>query len=73
MKRQRTIRDKAAEFIGTGKGVETVRTELFNQITANSQDIDNTLTPDQQNKAQKPLIDTQAIYQKRNIGVEAAS
>ncbi|MTI13012.1 head maturation protease, ClpP-related [Sansalvadorimonas verongulae] len=65
--------DKAAEFIRTGKEVEAVRTELFNQLTGDPQPIDNTLTPDQQNKAQKPLLDTQAIYQKRNTGVETAS
>ena len=65
--------DQTSEFIRAGKGVEAVRTELFNQITADSPTIDNTLTPDQQNKKQKPLIDTQAIYRKRNLGEKATS
>ena len=61
--------DKADEFIHSGKSVEVVRTELFNQLTADSQPIDNTLTPDQQTKKQNTLLDTQAIYRKRNHNV----
>ena len=58
--------DQAAEFIRSGKSVEAIRTELFDQLTGNQEEITNTLTPNQQNQKIKPLIDTQAVYRKRN-------
>ena len=58
--------DRAAGFIQSGKTDEQVRTELFDLLTKDDDGVDNTLTPNQQNQTIKPLIDTRAVYQKRN-------
>ncbi len=65
--------DKASEYIRAGKSAEAVRTELFDELTGDQEDIDNTLTPNQQNQSLKPLIDTQAVYRKRNGSLKSAS
>ena len=43
-----------------------MRTELFDLLTQDDDTIDNSLSPDQQERTIKPLIDTQAVYRKRN-------
>ena len=57
---------RASGFIQSGKSVEQVRTELFDLLTHSDEPLDNSLTPSQQNQAIKPLVDTRAVYQKRN-------
>ncbi|WP_066018251.1 head maturation protease, ClpP-related [Endozoicomonas atrinae] len=61
--------DRAAGFIQSGKSAEQVRTELFDLLTKEDGVVDNTLTPNQQNQTIKPLVDTRAVYQKRNQAV----
>jgi len=58
--------DRAAGFIQSGKTVDQVRTELFDLLTKDDEPLDNSLTPSQQDQTIKPLIDTRAVYQKRN-------
>lgn len=58
--------DRAAGFIQSGKTEEQVRTALFDLLTKEDDVLDNTLTPHQQSQAIKPLVDTQAVYRKRN-------
>lgn len=61
---QRT--DRAAGFIQSGKTTDQVRTELFDLLTKDDEPLDNSLTPNQQSQTIKPLVDTRAVYQKRN-------
>ncbi|MET4695007.1 head maturation protease, ClpP-related [Endozoicomonas lisbonensis] len=58
--------DRAADYIQSGKSKEQVRTELFDLLTQEDHGIDNSLTPNQQEQTIKPLVDTQAVYHKRN-------
>ena len=58
--------DRAGAYIQSGKSKEQVRTELFDLLTQDDDTIDNSLSPDQQEHTIKPLIDTQAVYRKRN-------
>ena len=58
--------DKAAAYIQSCKSDEQVRTELFDLLTRDDDDLDNTLTPNQQKQTIKPLVDTRAVYQRRN-------
>ncbi|MTI15140.1 head maturation protease, ClpP-related [Sansalvadorimonas verongulae] len=62
--------DQAANYIRSGKSVETVRTELFEVLVNNQQPIDNGLPPELQHKnTPQPSnlnIDSQALYQQRN-------
>ena len=64
--------DKTAEYIRSGKSVETIRTELFEQLVAQQQPIDNSLPTGQQTHTkhspslQSSRLDVQALYQKRN-------
>ncbi|WP_062262435.1 head maturation protease, ClpP-related [Endozoicomonas arenosclerae] len=58
--------DRASQYIQSGKSKEQVRTELFDQLVQGDERIDNSLTPNQQDKKIQPLIDTQAVYRKRN-------
>ena len=66
--------DQATAFIHSGKSVETVRAELFEQlVNRQSQPIDNTLSPNQQTDsagAGSPpstvRLDVQALYRQRN-------
>ena len=58
--------DKSASYIQSGKSKEQVRTELFDLLTQDDHGIDNSLTPNQQEHTIKPLVDTQAVYRKRN-------
>lgn len=58
--------DKAAAYIQSGKSDEQVRTELFDLLTRDDDLLDNTLTPNQQEQTIKPLVDTRAVYQRRN-------
>ncbi len=65
--------DKTAEYIQSGKSVETVRTELFEVLVAQQQPINNSLSPQQQQtpsehsqSQQTVRLDVQALYQKRN-------
>ena len=63
--------DQAGTYIQSGKSVEQVRAELFEQLTQQPT-IENTLTPEQQHQhtpldmSSKPKLDVQALYQKRN-------
>ena len=59
--------DLAEGFIQAGNTVEEVRVSLFKRLTAKDPKISNTLTPDQQQKTIKPLIDTSGIYRQRNL------
>ena len=58
--------DRSASYIQSGKSQEQVRTELFDLLTQDDHGIDNSLTPNQQEHTIKPLVDTQAVYRKRN-------
>ena len=58
--------DRASAYIQSGKSEEQVRNTLFELITQDDHSIDNTLTPNQQEQTIKPLVDTQAVYRKRN-------
>ena len=58
--------DRASTFIQAGKSETQVRNELFEFLTNDDFSIDNTLTPHQQEQTIKPLVDTQAVYRKRN-------
>ena len=64
--------DQASAYIQSGKSVEQVRTELFEQITRQQPTIDNSLTPQQQhhpqdiNNSGAVKLDTAAVYKKRN-------
>ena len=66
--------DQTTAFIHSGKSVETVRAELFEQlVNRQSQPIDNTLSPNQQTAsagAGSPpstvRLDVQALYRQRN-------
>ena len=63
--------DQAGTYIQSGKSVEQVRAELFEQLTQQPT-IENSLTPEQQHQhnpldiSSKPKLDVQALYQKRN-------
>ena len=58
--------DRASAFIQSGKSEEQVRNVLFELVTQDDHTIDNTLTPNQQEKNIKSPVDTQAVYRKRN-------
>ncbi|WP_422137685.1 head maturation protease, ClpP-related [Endozoicomonas sp. ALC020] len=58
--------DRAGQFIQSGKTEAQVRTELFDLLLQDDDSINNQLTPDQQDKKIQPLVDTQAVYRKRN-------
>ena len=59
--------DIAADFIKANKSPDAVRNELFALLTQEDKAIDNSLSPDQiENNKEQPVIDTQAIYRKRN-------
>ena len=58
--------DRSPSYIQSGKSKEQVRTELFEMLTRDDHNIDNGLTPNQQEQTIKPLVDTQAVYRKRN-------
>ncbi len=58
--------DKATDYIAANKSVNFVRDALFDVLTSNQKDIDNSLSPQQQHTKVKPQIDTQAVYRKRN-------
>ncbi|MGI9276683.1 MAG: head maturation protease, ClpP-related [Endozoicomonas sp.] len=58
--------DQAGAYIQSGKTKEQVRTELFDLLTQDDDTIDNRLSPNQQEQTIKPLIDTQAVYRRRN-------
>ena len=58
--------DRAGAFIQSGKSEEQVRNILFEHVTQDDHTIDNTLTPNQQEKTIKSPVDTQAVYRKRN-------
>ena len=59
--------DQAERFIDNGASVEFVRDDLFRQMIAEDQIIDNSLSVTRQVEArQTPAIDTQAIYRRRN-------
>ena len=58
--------DRASEFIQAGQSEDQVRTQLFDMITRNDTDVQKQLTPSHQGQAVSPLIDTQAVYRKRN-------
>ena len=58
--------DRAGAFIQSGKSEEQVRNILFELVTQDDHTIDNTLTPNQQEKTIKSPVDTQAVYRKRN-------
>ncbi len=58
--------DRASHFIQSGKTEEQVRSALFELLTQDDVSINNTLTPHQQEQTIKPLVDTQAVYRKRN-------
>ncbi len=45
---------------------DQVRTALFDLLTKEDDVLDNTLTPNQQNQAIKPLFDTRVVSRKRN-------
>ncbi len=58
--------NKASEYIEANKSVDEVRTALFNLLTSNDETINNALPPKQQGHQSTAVIDTQAIYSKRN-------
>lgn len=58
--------DRSGSYIQSGKTKEQVRTELFDLLTKDDHSIDNSLIPNQQEQSIKPLVDTQAVYRKRN-------
>lgn len=58
--------DRAGKYIQSGKTAAQVRTELFDLLLQDDESINNQLTPDQQDKKIQPLVDTQAVYRKRN-------
>lgn len=58
--------NKASDYIKTNKTVDEVRNELFNLLTSGDETINNALPPEQQGHKQTAVIDTQAIYSKRN-------
>ena len=58
--------DRAEGFIQSGKTTDQVRKELFDLLTKDDEPLDNSLTPNQQSRTIKPLVDTRAVYQKRN-------
>ena len=58
--------DLADGFIASNTSPAKVQTELFTLLTKDDVVINNTLAPDQHNQPVKALIDTQAIYRKRN-------
>ena len=64
--------DQAHAYIQSGKSVDQVRAELFEQLTRRQPAIDNSLTPQQQhqpkdiNNSGAVKLDTAAVYKKRN-------
>ncbi len=58
--------DRAETYIAANKSPDFVRNALFDLLTAEDANIDNSLSPDQQNSKAQPLIDTQSIYRNRN-------
>ena len=58
--------DKADEFINKDSTLDEVREALFAHLTRDDSPIDNSIDPNNNGIKESPVIDTQAIYSKRN-------